>query len=72
MCFVTQTYPGHENDAVNTHLPLLGQHDSSLSPEFSCICALLAGLLGFEELFGFREQDANETHANGDASLEDR
>lgn len=57
--------PRHEDDAVNAHLPLLLEHDLSLSPESTSRNTLLARLLGLNELLGFREADTDEADSNG-------
>jgi hypothetical protein len=62
------TYPSHQDDAVNAHLPLLPEHLLRLTPKCAGVTGFLAGLLGFEELFGFREAYANESNTDGGAS----
>jgi hypothetical protein len=59
-----EAYPGHQEDAVNAQLPLLSDHLLRLTPKCACIRGFLAGLLGFEELFGFREAYADESNTD--------
>jgi len=60
--------PGHEEDAVKTHAPLLLEHSLGLDPESTRCLSALASLLGLNELLGFRECDADETNGNGESS----
>lgn len=68
---VSNTYPCHEKDAVDTHAPFLGQHDLGLFPELGCADTLFASLFGFEKLLRLWETDANKAHANGNTSYEE-
>lgn len=63
-----EAYPGHKNNSIHTHLPLLAQHLLGFFPECPGAHGLLAGLLGFEELLRLGEEDADNSHTNGDAS----
>ena len=63
--------PGHEDDAVHTHLPLRSEHDASFPPERVRRGRLPARGLGFEELLGLGETDANKTDTNRDGSYEE-
>ena len=60
--------PGHENNTVDTHLPLLTEHNLRFLPERrrSCI-ALLAQLLGLYELLRLRKADTDQAHRDGKA-----
>jgi hypothetical protein len=61
---IPRTYPSHQDDAVETHLPLLPEHLLRLTPKCARISGFLAGPLGFEELFGFREAYADESNTD--------
>lgn len=43
------TYPGHENDTVDAHAPLLPHHASCFTPKLACVHCSLAGFLGFDK-----------------------
>jgi hypothetical protein len=61
-----KTYPGHENDTVDTHAPLLAQHAYCFTPKLSCLHCSLPGFLGFDEGLRLGEADAYETNCNRD------
>jgi hypothetical protein len=61
---IAGTYPSHQEDAVNAHLPLLPKHLLRLTPKCAGVSGFLAGLLGFQELLGFWEAYANETNTD--------
>jgi hypothetical protein len=56
------TYPGHENNTVDTHLPFLAQHLLCFLPENPSTGGFLAGLFGVEKLLGLGKTDSNETN----------
>jgi hypothetical protein len=59
--------PGHQDDTVYAHLPLLGKHDLGLLPE-SSRSLLVTVLLCLKELLGFGEAAANKTNTDGKTS----
>lgn len=59
--------PGHEDHAVDAHLPLLGEHLLGVSPEVACAAVFVAVFLGFEELLGFGEEHPDEANSDGEA-----
>jgi hypothetical protein len=69
-----QSYPGHENDAVDAHAPLFGEHLLRLLPERSRSRRASPRLLGLEELLRLWEADADQSNGDGDGctSPEDR
>lgn len=60
--------PGHENNAVNTQLPLLSKHCSGFFPECTSSNILMAILFGFYELLTLREEAADYSNRNRDPS----
>lgn len=58
--------PGHEDHAVDAHLPLFGKHAFCFIPEGAGRDVLVAILLGFEELLAFWEADSDEADRDGD------
>jgi hypothetical protein len=56
--------PGHEETAVNTHLPFSDEHLLAVCPEGTGSGRLLALGAGFEELLGLGEEDTNDTDGN--------
>lgn len=59
--------PGHEDDAVDTHLPLGPEHLLTVSPEGAGRRGGLAIGLCLEELLGLGEEDTNEADTDGDS-----
>lgn len=57
--------PRHEDDAVDAHLPLLGEHRPRFAPESPWRRGLLAGLFGVQKLLRFGEEEAEQADANG-------
>lgn len=63
-----RAYPGHEDHAVNAHLPFLGKHLFCFAPEGSGVGGDSACFFGFDELLRFGEEYADDADAEGDAS----
>ena len=60
--------PSHQNDAVNTHLPLLRKHSLRFSPEINSRNILVAIFLSLEELLALRKANTDEADSNRDPS----
>ena len=60
--------PSHQNDAVNTHLPLLRKHSLRFFPEVNSLNILVAIFLSLEELLALRKANTDEADSNRDPS----
>jgi hypothetical protein len=57
--------PSHENNTIDTHLPLFSEHAFGFAPECACGDMFVAVLLGFKKLLALWEADTDKTNGNG-------
>lgn len=55
----------HQENRVDTQLPLLGKHDFYFSPEDTCAHAFMPGSFAVTELLRLWEEDADQSYTNG-------
>jgi len=60
----------HEEDAVNTHAPLLCKHGFRFGPKRAWRLSGLALLLRLDELLGLREEHSEEANGNREAGAD--